>query len=127
MQGLNSPAFIARGELTDVREENFTKYQNQAIVLGLKNWDAGSVSELLANAVTELKSLPTAGKKRVCSKRLRPDAYYHNEFIVDALNQIRSGHIAYIFSLSHVAEVISFESRSKFKYNPEYDCIEVFM
>lgn len=127
MQGLNSPAFIARGEPADVREENFTKYQNQAIVLGLKNWNVDSISELLVNTVTELKSLPTAGKKKVCPKRLRPDAYYHNELIVDTLNQIRLGRVAYIFSLSHVAEVISFESRSKFKYNPKYDCIEVFM
>lgn len=124
---MNSPAFIARGELADVREENFTKYQNQAIVLGLKNWDADNIPELLANTVTELKSLPTAEKKKVCPKRLRPDTYYHNELIVDTLNQIRLGHIAYIFSLSHVAEVISFESCSRFKYNPKYDCIEVFM
>lgn len=110
-----------------MREENFTKYQNQAIVLGLNDWDVNNISELLANTVTELKSLPTAGKKRSYPKRQKLDAYYCDELITDTLGQIRSGRVAYIFSLGQVAEVIQFEKFSRFKYNPKYDCIEVFM
>lgn len=102
----------------------------------MKDINTTNILVFLANVVTELKSLPSAGSLKIgrhnfarvpTGARQETTLYeYYNSMIRDTVKQInKAGGRAYVFSIEQIADVIKYDKDAEFTYVPEGDCFMV--
>lgn len=111
------------------------KYRNEAAHLGVYLRDK-TMPELVNSFLSEIRCLPSSGKREVKLGRkpakisgvvYETTGYeYYEGFILDTVREIRAKRSAYVFKLSHIADVMKYEKDFDADYLEDSDSFKLY-